>query len=203
MQYPGQHCGTPNSVIPYDARRQNVHVLQSQQHHWDPMSHQIAPMVPGPANAYAPPQYTTSSPIFSYHELPPHYANEGNSGNPPYYLGNGGYIPVSYLPPQHVDVAENGTVAPSYPQHFYPTTEAYTPGHSPTNSQSLMYQSQPVVYPQSMQYHVVPPAPLMQEQWGPAMPQLPYVPQCVAPPVGPAPIVESSTGQCIIPKGSL
>lgn len=194
----------PNgSVNPYDARRHDMHMLQSQQqqHHWDPMSHQIAPIVAGPSNGYAPPQYTTSSPIFPYHELP-HYTNEGNPGNPPYYLGNGNYIPVPYLSPQHVDAAENGTVSPSYPQHFYSTTEAYPPGHSSTNGQPMMY-SQPMMYPQSMQYHAMPPSPHMQEQWNPTLgPQASYVPQCVAP--TPAPIVEPSpNGQCTIPKGPL
>lgn len=179
-------------------------MLQSQQHHWDPMSHQMAPMIAGPANSFAPPQYTTSNPIFPYHELPPHYANEGNSGNPSYYLGNGSYISVPYLSPQHVDATENGAASLSYP-HFYSTTEAYSPGHSPTNGQPLMY-SQPMMYPQSMQYHAIPPpSPHMQEQWSPTLgPQPSYIPQCVAPPPGPAPILESSlNGQCTIPKGSL
>lgn len=190
---------------PYDMRRHDVHMLQSQQHHWDPMSHQITPMVTGLSNGYAPPQYTTSNPIFSYHELPPHFTNEVNSGNPPYYFGNSNYIP--YLSPQHVDVAENGATSPSYPQHFYSTTEAYPLGHSPTNGQSFMY-SQPMIYPQSMQYHAVSSSsPHMQEQWSPTLglPQLPYIPQCVAPLSGPSvPIVESSSNrQCTVSKGSL
>lgn len=200
MQHPSHQCGMQNSVNPYDARRQDVRILQSQQHHWDLMSHQIAP-VAGSANGYTSPQYTTSNPIFPYHELPPHFANEVNSGNLPYYLGNSNYIPVPYLSPQHVDIAENGAASSSYPQHFYSTAEPYPLGHSPTNGQSFMY-SQPMMYPQ---YHVPPPSPHMQEQWNPTMgPQLPYAPQCVAPPSGPVPIVEPSlNGQCPIPKGSL
>ncbi|XP_024869249.1 uncharacterized protein LOC112452984 isoform X2 [Temnothorax curvispinosus] len=215
LQYPGQQqYGAPNgSVNSYDARRHDVHMQQSQlqqqqqqqqQHHWDPMSHQIAPMVASAANGYAPSQYTTSSPIYQYHEIPPHYANEGNSGGPPYYLGNGSYVPVPYLSSQHADAVETGAAPPSYPQHYYSTTEAYPSGHSPTNSQSLMY-SQPMMYPQSMQYHAVPPpSPHMQEQWSPTLGPQSYIPQCVVPPAGPAPIVEPSpNGQCTIPKGSL
>ncbi|XP_018300917.1 putative uncharacterized protein DDB_G0286901 isoform X1 [Mycetomoellerius zeteki] len=206
MQYSGPQYGAtiPNgSVNPYNARRHDVHMLQPQ-HHWDPMSHQITPMVAGPTNGYAPPQYTTSNQIIPYHELPPHYTNESNSGNS-YYLGNGSYIPVPYLPPQHVDATENGAVPPSYPQHFYSTTETYPSGHSSMNGQPMMY-SQPVMYPQSVQYHAVPsPTQHMQEQWNPTLgPQPSYVAQCIASNPGPAPIIESSpNGQCTVPKGSL
>ncbi|XP_011055687.1 PREDICTED: enhancer of mRNA-decapping protein 1-like [Acromyrmex echinatior] len=209
MQYSGHQYGATmpsGSVNPYNARRHDVHMLQPQQHHWDPMSHQIAPsVVAGPTNGYAPSQYTTSNQIIPYHELPPHYTNESNSGNPSYYLGNGSYIPVSYLPPQHVDATENGAVPPSYPQHFYSTTEAYPPGHSSINGQPMIY-SQPVMYPQSVQYHAVPsPSQHMQEQWNPTLgPQPSYVTQCIAPNPGLAPIIEPSpNGQCTVPKGSL
>ncbi|KAL6257366.1 hypothetical protein P5V15_010939 [Pogonomyrmex californicus] len=201
MQYPDHQYGatTPNgSVNPYDARRHDMHMLQSQQHQWDSMSHQVAPVIAGPANVYASPQYTTSN-VFSYHELPPPYTNE-NLGNSPYYLGNGNYIPVPYLSPQHIDVAENAGISPPYPQHFYSTTETY-PGHSSTNGQSMMY-SQPMMYPQPMQYHAVPPpSPHVQEQWNPTLRPQSYVPQCLAPTPSPAPMVEpSSNGQSTIPK---
>ncbi|XP_011871005.1 PREDICTED: uncharacterized protein LOC105563739 isoform X2 [Vollenhovia emeryi] len=205
MQYPSVQYGAPNGPInPYDMQRHDVHVPQSQQqHHWDPMSHQIAPVGAGLANGYAPAQYT--GPIFPYHELPPYYANEGNSGSPPYYVGSNSYVPVPYLSPQNVDATEIAAAPPPYPQHFFSTNEAYPPGHSPTNVQPLMY-SQPIMYPQSMQYHAVPPpSPLIQEQWNPTLGlQPPYVPQCVAPPPGPAPIAEPAlNGQCTVPKGLL
>ncbi|XP_018402506.1 PREDICTED: uncharacterized protein LOC108779572 isoform X2 [Cyphomyrmex costatus] len=209
MQYSGHQYGVTipsGSVNPYNAQRHDMHIshMQSQQHHWDPMSHQIAPMVAGPTNGYAP-QYTASNQIIPYHELPSHYTGESNSGNPSYYLGNGNYLPVSYLPPQHVDASENGAVPPSYPQHFYSTTEAYPPGHSSINGQPIIY-SQPMMYPQSVQYHAVPsPSQHMQEQWNPTLgPQSSYVAPCIAPNPSPAPIVESSpNGQCTVPKGSL
>lgn len=198
MQYSNQ-CGMQNPVNLYDARRQDVRMLQSQQHHWDSMSHQITPII---ANGCASPQCATSNSIFSYHEFPPYFANEVNSGNPPYYLRNSNYIPMPYLSPQHVDIAENGAAPSSYPQHFYSTTETYPLGHSPTSSQPFMY-SQPMMYPQSMQYHAIPPpSPHIQEQWNPTLGQLPYIPQYVVPPSGP--IVDPSlNGQCPIPKGSL
>ncbi|XP_028048898.1 uncharacterized protein LOC105834586 isoform X2 [Monomorium pharaonis] len=207
MQYSAHEYGamiSNGSVNPYDPRRHDMHMLQLQQHHGDPMSLQLTPVIAGPANGYALPQYITPNPIFPYHELPPQYTNEGSSGTPLYYFGNGSYMSTPCLSPQHVETAtENGAVAPSYPQHFYSATEAYPSNHSLTNCQPMIY-SQPMMYPQSMQYHAVtPPSSHVQEQWSPTLGSQPsYVSQCIAP--TPGSIVEPSpNGQCTIPKGSL
>lgn len=146
-------------------------------------------------SAYAALHYAPNMlPAMPYHELPSHCSNENGLGNLPYYLGNGSYVPLQYLPTQHVDAVENATIAP-YPQHLYPA-ESY-PSYPPNSGQPMPTYSQPMMYPQSMQYPILPsslPPSHMQEQWNPTMP---YV-QCPA-----SQAILDSNGQGTILNGSL